>query len=98
MIQHPYDNHPYALPLFHSLFSHLFSSPFVRPFICYSVRLSVRPSGQDVIIATPGRLNDLVSINVIDVSSISMLILDEADRMLDLGFEPQVGLGFNFIT
>ena len=46
--------------------------------------------GQDVIIATPGRLNDLVSINVIDVSSISLLILDEADRMLDLGFEPQV--------
>lgn len=46
--------------------------------------------GQDVIIATPGRLNDLVAINVIDVSSISLLILDEADRMLDLGFEPQI--------
>ena len=43
-----------------------------------------------MIIATPGRLNDLVAINVIDVSSISLLILDEADRMLDLGFEPQV--------
>jgi len=46
--------------------------------------------GQDVIIATPGRLNDLVAINVIDVSSISLLILDEADWMLDLGFEPQI--------
>ena len=55
------------------------------PFLC-----SCHSLGQDVIIATPGRLNDLVAINVIDVSSISLLILDEADRMLDLGFEPQV--------
>jgi len=46
--------------------------------------------GQDVIIATPGRLNDLVAVGVIDVSTVSLLILDEADRMLDLGFEPQI--------
>lgn len=43
-----------------------------------------------MIIATPGRLNDLVSANVIDITSITYLVLDEADRMLDMGFEPQI--------
>ncbi|KAH8280836.1 hypothetical protein KR054_000673 [Drosophila jambulina] len=46
--------------------------------------------GAEIIICTPGRLNDLVQANVIDVSSITYLVLDEADRMLDMGFEPQI--------
>ncbi|XP_053689269.1 probable ATP-dependent RNA helicase DDX43 [Sabethes cyaneus] len=47
-------------------------------------------SGVEIIIATPGRLNDLVHANVIDITSITYLVLDEADRMLDMGFEPQI--------
>lgn len=44
----------------------------------------------EVIIATPGRLNDLVAAKHIKIESITYLILDEADRMLDMGFEPQI--------
>lgn len=47
-------------------------------------------TGIEIIIATPGRLNDLIEAKVIDVNSITYLVLDEADRMLDLGFEPQI--------
>ena len=43
-------------------------------------------SGADVLIATPGRLLDLVSQKIIDLSHIEILVLDEADRMLDMGF------------
>lgn len=42
--------------------------------------------GVDVLIATPGRLNDLVKQKIIDLSGIEIFILDEADRMLDMGF------------
>ncbi|MCG8698565.1 MAG: DEAD/DEAH box helicase [Bacteroidales bacterium] len=43
-------------------------------------------SGVDVLIATPGRLFDLVHQKVLDLSRVEILILDEADHMLDLGF------------
>jgi ATP-dependent RNA helicase RhlE len=43
-----------------------------------------------VIIATPGRLQDLVDRRVISLANVKILILDEADRMLDMGFKPQV--------
>jgi len=46
--------------------------------------------GVQIVIATPGRLNDLVQANILDVSAVTYLILDEADRMLDMGFEPQI--------
>ena len=42
--------------------------------------------GCDLVIATPGRLLDLVEQGVADLSAIETLVLDEADRMLDMGF------------
>lgn len=47
-------------------------------------------TGVEIIIATPGRLNDLIMSNVVDVRTVTFLVLDEADRMLDMGFEPQI--------
>ena len=52
--------------------------------------MKVVTEGVQIIIATPGRLNDLVEAGCIKVESITYLVLDEADRMLDMGFEPQV--------
>ncbi|XP_040859270.1 DEAD box protein 53 [Ochotona curzoniae] len=46
--------------------------------------------GVDIITATPGRLSDLQMNKFINLNSITYLVLDEADKMLDLGFEPQI--------
>ncbi len=47
-------------------------------------------SGADIVIATPGRLLDHVRQKTINLSKIEILVLDEADRMLDMGFIPDV--------
>lgn len=41
-------------------------------------------------VATPGRLKDLMCSGKLSLSSVSYLVLDEADRLLDLGFEPEI--------
>eukprot|EP00747_Dinoflagellata_sp_TGD_P062669 gnl/TRDRNA2_/TRDRNA2_153117_c0_seq1.p1 gnl/TRDRNA2_/TRDRNA2_153117_c0~~gnl/TRDRNA2_/TRDRNA2_153117_c0_seq1.p1 ORF type:complete len:493 (-),score=122.40 gnl/TRDRNA2_/TRDRNA2_153117_c0_seq1:46-1524(-) len=43
-----------------------------------------------LVVATPGRLVDLMSENAVALESVQILVLDEADRMLDMGFEPQM--------
>ncbi len=46
--------------------------------------------GVDVLVATPGRLIDLMNQRAVSLSSVRVLVLDEADRMLDMGFWPSV--------
>lgn len=56
----------------------------------YGPQIKELRGGTDVLIATPGRLKDLMARKVVDLSHIETLVLDEADRMLDMGFLPDV--------
>lgn len=47
--------------------------------------------GADIVVATPGRLLDLIDHNALKLSAVSTLVLDEADRLLDLGFADEIG-------
>ncbi|KAG9139995.1 hypothetical protein Leryth_010520 [Lithospermum erythrorhizon] len=47
-------------------------------------------SGVEIVIGTPGRLRDLIEMGVCCLEDVSFVVLDEADRMLDMGFEPEV--------
>jgi len=49
-----------------------------------------RLKGAQLVVATPGRLQDLVDRKMVSLEGIRILVLDEADRMLDMGFRPQV--------
>ena len=56
----------------------------------YGPQIKELRGGTDILIATPGHLNDLMKRDVVKLSSIEALVLDEADRMLDMGFLPDV--------
>ncbi|KAK2995036.1 hypothetical protein RJ640_024479 [Escallonia rubra] len=53
-------------------------------------QISSLKSGVDIVIGTPGRLKDLIEMGVCILKEVSFVVLDEADRMLDMGFEPEV--------
>lgn len=68
---------------------------WVRPAVVYGgadigSQMRQVENGCDLLSATPGRLVDLIERGKISLSNIRYLVLDEADRMLDMGFEPQI--------
>jgi superfamily II DNA/RNA helicase len=56
----------------------------------YQDQLGALRQGVEVVVGTPGRLIDLVERDALDLAHIKVLVLDEADKMLDLGFLPDV--------
>src|SRR3989344_4544676 len=64
-----------------------------------SVRQQIRELhyGPHIVIGTPGRINDLVEQRALNLSGVSILVLDEADRMFDMGFAPQINKILKFL-
>eukprot|EP01040_Poterioochromonas_malhamensis_P000953 gene953-1010_t len=67
----------------------------IRPVVVYggaNIQLQQREldAGADILVATPGRLVDLIERGRVRLDIVQFLVLDEADRMLDMGFEPQI--------
>ncbi len=82
----------------------LFSAHLPRPVKTLAVfgGVSINPQmirlrGVEVLIATPGRLLDLVANNAIQLSDIDILVLDEADKMLNLGFKEEMTRIFDLL-
>ncbi|MFF0867454.1 DEAD/DEAH box helicase [Nonomuraea sp. NPDC003560] len=63
----------------------------------YEPQIEALKAGVDVIVGTPGRLLDLVKQKHLDLSQVTSLVLDEADRMMDLGFLPDIERIFKLI-
>ena len=53
--------------------------------------------GADIVVATPGRLLDLIDHNALSLAAVSTLVLDEADKLLDLGFGEELGRIFSML-
>ena len=73
------------------VFNKLSKHTKVKPFALFGgveqdAQIKKLEDGLDILIATPGRMFDLISQGFVDISRIETLVLDEADQMLDLGF------------
>jgi superfamily II DNA/RNA helicase len=55
-----------------------------------SKQIAALQQGTEIVVATPGRLIDLIDRKVADLADVGLVVLDEADRMADMGFMPQV--------
>jgi len=53
-------------------------------------QIAALKSGVEILVATPGRLLDHVEQKTVNLSKVEILVLDEADRMLDMGFLPDI--------
>src|SRR5690606_11690712 len=70
----------------HTRFSRDWSSD-----VCSSdLQIQALQEGLEILIATPGRLLDLINQQALTLSAVQTLVLDEADRMLDLGFSDEI--------
>jgi hypothetical protein len=67
----------------------VFSSRDVTPLPWFAQVRDLR-AGVEIVIATPGRLIDMLESRCTNLKRVTYLVLDEADRMLDMGFEPQI--------
>jgi len=67
-----------------------FSSVGIVGGVSYSLQLKWLSRPVDIVVATPGRLLDLMERKNMDLSNVNLLVLDEADRMLDMGFVDEV--------
>src|SRR5207244_3715626 len=56
----------------------------------YVPQIQALRRGVDILVATPGRLIDLINQRYVDLSGVEIFVLDEADRMLDMGFIPDI--------
>ncbi len=65
--------------------------------VSINTQISNLRKGVDVVVATPGRLLDHLQRKTIDLSKIDILVLDEADRMLDMGFIRDIRKIFNYV-
>lgn len=52
----------------------------------YTIQIRALHRGVDIVVGTPGRIKDLITRNVLDLSDIKFMVLDEADEMLNMGF------------
>ncbi len=74
----------------------------LKPFVVYG-GVNINPQiaelrkGVEILVATPGRLLDLTGQKAVDLRSVQILVLDEADRMLDMGFIPDIKRIINMI-
>ena len=74
-------------PLARSVGRHVFA---VYGGVGYGGQINAMRKGVDILVACPGRLEDLIEQGIVDLSDADLVVLDEADRMADMGFMPSV--------